>query len=198
MEKISDKQMQIFNFIKGFIDETGTPPSVREIGKAIGLNSPSSVQYHIDTLIDAGYLEKGNANQKRTLRIAKKGKTAYHVPLIGTVTAGKPILAVESIEDYIPVSLGSSKKELFALRVRGDSMINAAICNGDIVIVERTPIAENGDIIVALIDDEATVKRFFKEDGHFRLQPENDNYEPIIVDELIILGKITALIRNYD
>lgn len=198
MEKISEKQMQIFNFIKAFIDESGTPPSVREIASAVGLSSPSSVQYHIDALIEAGYLEKGDANRKRTLRIAKRGKTALHVPLIGTVTAGKPILAVESIEDYIPVSVNSKGSELFALRVKGDSMINAAICDGDIVIVERTPVAENGEIVVALIDDEATVKRFFKENGKFRLQPENEKYEPIIVDELIILGKITSLIRNYD
>ena len=198
MEKISDKQQEVFNFIKSFIDENGTPPSVREIGSAVGLKSPSSVQYHIDALKEAGYLEKGDANQKRMLKIAKRSTAAHYVPLLGTVTAGSPILAVESIEDYIPVPIKANSNELFALRVRGDSMINAAICSGDIVIVERTPVAENGDIIVALIDEEATVKRFYKENGHFRLQPENDNYEPIIVDELAVLGKVKALIRNYD
>ena len=198
MEKISKIQQQIFNYIKDAIDETGTPPSVREIGKAMDLKSTSTVQYHINALINAGYIEKGDANQKRTLRVAKKGINTSHVPLIGTVRAGNPILAVESIEDYIPVPVNSRGKELFALRVKGDSMINASIEEGDIVIVERTPTAENGDIVVALIEDEATVKRFFKENGHFRLQPENDNYEPIIVDELLILGRVTALIRNYD
>lgn len=198
MDKISNKQQQIFNFIKDFIDEKGTAPSVREIGEAVDLKSSSTVQYHIMALIDAGYLEKGEANQKRTLKLAKKGSNTYHVPLLGTVTAGKPILAVESIEDYIPVSINSKGKELFALRVKGDSMINAAICDGDIVIVERTPYAENGDIVVALIEDEATVKRFYAENGHFRLQPENENYEPIIVDELAVLGKIISLIRNYN
>ena len=197
MEKISKKQQEIFSFIKRFIDETGTPPSVREIGDAVNLKSPSTVHYHINALINAGYIEKGNANMKRTLRIAQKRSSTYHVPLLGTVTAGQPILAVESIEDYIPVSVSGGDKELFALHVRGDSMINASIFDGDIVIVERTPVAENGDIVVALIGDEATVKRFYKENGVFRLQPENDNYEPIIVDELAILGKVTALIRNY-
>lgn len=196
MKKISRKQQEIFDFIKSFIDETGTPPSVREIGSAVGLKSPSTVQYHINALVDLGYLEKGGSNMKRTLRIAKTVST-YHVPLLGTVTAGKPILAVESIEDYIPVPVNSGSAELFALRVRGDSMINASICDGDIVIVERTPVAENGEIVVALIEDEATVKRFYKEDGHFRLQPENDNYEPIIASELAVLGKVRALIRNY-
>ena len=198
MKKISKKEQLIFDFIKNFIDENGTPPSVREIAKAVELKSPSTVQYHLDALVDAGYLERGGANMKRTLRIAQRASNTYHVPLLGTVTAGKPILAIESIEDYIPVPLTSKSAELFALRVRGDSMINAAICDGDIVIVERTPVAENGEIVVALIEDEATVKRFYKEDGHFRLQPENENYEPIIVDELVILGKIKSLIRNYD
>ena len=197
MKKISKIEQQIFDYIKNFIDENGTPPSVREIGNAMGLKSSSTVQYHINALIDAGYLEKGNANMKRTLRIAKKGNT-HHIPLLGTVTAGKPILAIESIEEYVPVSFNPNGAEFFALRVRGDSMINAAICDGDIVIVERTPVAENGEIVVALIEDEATVKRFFKENGHFRLQPENDNYEPIIVDELVVIGKIKSLIRNYD
>jgi len=198
MKKISKKQTEVFNYIKSYIDENGVAPSVREIAKAVGLTSPSTVQHHIVALIEKGYLEKGDANQKRTLKIAKRSNTAQYVPLLGTVTAGKPILAIESIEDYIPAPVSGSGKELFALRIKGDSMINAAIEDGDIVIVERTPVAENGDIVVALIEDEATVKRFYKEDGHFRLQPENENYDPIIVDELAILGKITALIRNYD
>jgi len=198
MKRISKKQTEIFNFIKSFIDENGNSPTVREIAKAVNLSSPSSIQYHLSALIEAGYLEKGDANMKRTIKLAKRSSTAHYVPLLGTVTAGNPILAIESIEDYIPAPVNAGGNELFALRIKGDSMINASIEDGDIVIVERTPVAENGEIVVALIGDEATVKRFYKEDGHFRLQPENDNYEPIIVDELAVLGKVKALIRNYD
>ena len=197
MKKISEIEQRIFDYVRKFIDENGTPPSVREIGEVVGLKSTSTVQYHLNALVDAGYLERGGSNMKRTIRIAKKGNLT-HVPLLGTVTAGQPILAIESIEEYIPVSFNTNGGEFFALHVKGDSMINASICDGDIVIVERTPVAENGDIVVALMEDEATVKRFYKEDGHFRLQPENDNYEPIIVDELAILGKIRALVRNYE
>ena len=197
MKKISKIEQRIFDYIKNFIDENGTPPSVREIGREMGLKSSSTVQYHLNALVDSGYLEKGGTNMKRSIRNEKKGNI-HHVPLLGTVTAGQPILAIESIEEYIPVAFNAKGGEFFALHVKGDSMINASICDGDIVIVERTPVAENGDIVVALIGDEATVKRFYKEDGHFRLQPENDNYEPIIVEELAILGKIRALVRNYE
>ena len=171
---------------------------MREICKAVGVKSTSTVQYHLNALAEGGLIERGDANQKRSITIAGRSRRANYVPLVGTVTAGQPILAVESIEDYIPVPINSAGRELFALHVKGDSMINAAISDGDLVIVEKTPVAENGEIVVALIDDEATVKRFYKEDGHFRLQPENDNYEPIIVDELAVLGKVIALIRNYE
>lgn len=194
MEKISKRQQEIFNFIKGRLDETGIAPSVREIGEAVGLRSTSSVQYNLNILEDAGYIVR-DANLKRTVRIANM-KSAVSVPLVGTVTAGMPILATQMIEDYIPVS-GVSGNNLFALKVNGESMINAGILDGDIVIVEQCPTADNGDIVVALIGEEATVKRFFKEDGHFRLQPENDKFEPIIVEECAIAGKVKALIRNY-
>lgn len=194
MEKISKRQQEIFNFIKGRLDETGIAPSVREIGEAVGLRSTSSVQYNLNILEDAGYIVR-DANLKRTVRIANM-KSAVSVPLVGTVTAGMPILATQMIEDYIPVS-GVSGNNLFALKVRGESMINAGILDGDIVIVEQCPTADNGDIVVALVGEEATVKRFFKEDGHFRLQPENDKFEPIIVEECAIAGKVKALIRNY-
>lgn len=196
MQKISKTQSQIFDYIKDFIDNKGVAPSVREIGQAVGLSSTSSVQYHLNALEKAGYIER-DANLKRTLRLATNMPKATHVPLVGTVTAGKPILAVESIEEYIPVPIKNGNKKMFALHVRGDSMVNAAILDGDIVIVEQQPVAQNGDIVVALIEDEATVKRFYKENGHFRLQPENDNYDPIIVDTLNILGKVTTVIRNY-
>lgn len=194
MEKISKRQQEIFNFIKGRLDETGIAPSVREIGEAVGLRSTSSVQYNLNILEDAGYIVR-DANLKRTVRIANM-KSAVSVPLVGTVTAGMPILATQMIEDYIPVS-GVSGNNLFALKVKGESMINAGILDGDIVIVEQCPTADNGDIVVALVGEEATVKRFFKEDGHFRLQPENDKFEPIIIEECAIAGKVKALIRNY-
>lgn len=196
MQKISQIQQKIFDFIKNVIDERGIAPSVREIGQAMGLSSTSSVQYHLNALENAGYIQR-DANLKRTLRLADTMPKATHIPLVGTVTAGQPILAVESIEDYIPVPISRGGKNMFALRVRGDSMINAAILDGDIVIIEQQSVANNGDIVVALIDDEATVKRFYKENGHFRLQPENDSYDPIIVDSLTILGKVATVIRNY-
>ena len=198
MAKMKETRRKVFEYVKESIDERGVAPSVREICIAVGLKSTSTVQYHLNALVEEGLLERGDANQKRTLTISGRNQKAHYVPLVGTVTAGQPILAVESIEDYVPVPVNASGRELFALHVKGDSMINASICDGDLVIVEKTPVAENGEIVVALIDDEATVKRFYKEDGHFRLQPENDNYEPIIVDELAVLGKVVALIRNYE
>ncbi|MBE6817510.1 MAG: transcriptional repressor LexA [Ruminococcaceae bacterium] len=198
MDKLKKTQRKVFDYIRETIDEKGVAPSVREICAAVGVKSTSTVQYHINQLVEGGYLERGDLNKKRSLTISGRNTRANYVPLVGTVTAGQPILAVESIEDYIPVPVNAAGRELFALHVRGDSMINASICDGDLVIVEKTPVAENGEIVVALIDDEATVKRFYKEDGHFRLQPENEHYEPIIVDELAVLGKVVALIRNYE
>ncbi len=197
MDKINKTQELVFNYIKDVINERGIAPSVREIGSAVGLKSTSTVQYNLDALEKAGYIIR-DSQLKRTIRIANQGQRAVNVPLLGTVTAGQPILATQSIEEYIPVPINSAGKELFALRVKGDSMINAGILSGDIVVVDRTPVAENGDIVVALIEDEATVKRFFREKGHFRLQPENDDYEPIIVDELAVLGKVTMVIRKYE
>lgn len=195
MEKINKTQKKMFEYIKAVLSDRGIAPSVREIGAALGLKSTSTVQYNLNALEDAGYIER-DPNLKRTIRIAGVNRKTVTVPLLGTVTAGKPILAIEQIEEYIPVAM-NRPGNYFALHVRGDSMINAHILDGDIIIVEQTPIAENGDIVVALIDEEATVKRFYKEDGHFRLQPENDAYEPIITDELVILGKAATVIRNY-
>lgn len=195
MEKLNDKQKEIFEYIKEIISQRGIAPSVREIGSAVGLSSTSSVQYNLNALEEAGYITR-EANLKRTIRICGSAATVNHIPLLGTVTAGIPILATQQIEDYIALS-GVSGENLFALHVKGDSMINAGIYDGDIVVVEQTPVAENGDIVVALINDEATVKRFYKENGRFRLQPENDKYEPIIVDECAVLGKVKTLIRSY-
>lgn len=196
MKKMDLKQQQCLEFIKEYFDERGVAPTVREIETAMDYHSPSSAQYMLNSLEKAGYIER-DPLMKRTVRIKGFDTKAYHVPLVGTVTAGQPILAVESIEDYIPVPVKNKGKNMFALKVRGDSMINAGILDGDMVIVEKTPVASNGEIVVALIGDEATVKRFYKEKGHFRLQPENDVYEPIIVDEVSILGKVNMVIRKY-
>lgn len=197
LEQLSEKQQAVFDYIQQSLDKNGFAPSVREIASAVGYSSPSTVQYILDKLEDMGYIER-DANLKRTIRICNSsGSKSVQVPILGTVTAGNPILAVESIEDYISVPIKDTVNDCFALRVKGDSMIKAAILDGDLVIVERTPVAENGDIVVALMEDEATVKRFFKENGHFRLQPENDNYDPIIVDELAVLGRVKMVIRNY-
>ena len=195
MEKLNEKQSEIFEYIKEIISQRGMAPSVREIGEAVGLRSTSSVQYNLNVLENAGYIKR-DANLKRTIRICASAASVSHIPLIGTVTAGMPILATQQIEDYIALS-GINGSNLFALHVKGDSMINAGIFDGDIVVVEQTPVADNGEIVVALIDEEATVKRFYKENGHFRLQPENDKYDPIIVEECAILGRVKTLVRNY-
>lgn len=195
MNNISEKQNAIFEFIKETYATRGMSPTVREIGKAVGLTSTSSVQYNLDALEAAGYIKR-DPNLKRTIKICGSAEVIAVIPLVGTVTAGVPILATQQIEEYIAVS-GVSGSNLFALHIKGDSMINAGIYDGDIVVVDQTPVAENGEIVVALIDDEATVKRFYKENGHFRLQPENDEYEPIIVDECTILGRVKTLIRSY-
>ena len=195
MDRINETQQAVLNFIREVISQRGVAPSVREIGEAVGLRSTSTVQYNLNALEKAGYIER-DPNLKRTIRLAGGSSKATPVPLLGTVTAGVPILAQEQIEEYIPVALGKGG-DYFALHVRGSSMINAHIIDGDIIIVEKTPVAENGDIVVALVGDEATVKRFYKEKGRFRLQPENDKYQPIIVDECVILGRVKTLIRNY-
>ncbi len=191
MNNLSKTQNAIFEYIS----QTGVAPSVREIAAAVGLRSTSSVQYNLNILEEAGLIKR-DANLKRTIRLAGGAENIRHVPVIGTVTAGVPILATQQIEEYVAIS-GVTGDELFALHVKGDSMINAGILNGDIVIVNQTPVAENGEIVVALIDDEATVKRFYQENDYIRLQPENDEYPPIIVDNCTILGKVITLIRSY-
>ena len=197
MKTINETQKKIYEYLIERLQD-GVPPSVREIGAAVGLSSTSSVQANLDALEKAGYIQR-DPLKKRTIRILGRDDNVTHVPIVGTVTAGAPILAVEQIEGYLPYSGRVSRdKPLFALKVRGESMIWAGILSGDIVIVEKTPVAANGEIVVAMIDDEATVKRFYKENGHFRLQPENDAFKPIIVDEVIILGKVVGLMRYYD
>lgn len=196
MRPINDTQQKIYEFLCER-SQCGVPPSVREIGSAVGLRSTSSVQANLDALEEAGYIER-DPLLKRSIRVLGQAENVTSVPLLGTVTAGMPILAVEQIEGYIAYNGRVSRdKSLFALKVRGESMLWAGILDGDIVIAEKTPVAANGEIVVAMIEDEATVKRFYKENGHFRLQPENDAYEPIITNEVIILGKVVAIYRYY-
>ena len=200
MKKLSPKRLEILQYLTDFTEQNGYPPSIREICEAVNLRSPSTVHTHLKVLRDGGYLDK---DDHKTRAISLKGsRQGYRsVPLLGTVTAGLPITAIEEIEEYIPVpNLNGDSRDYFALHVRGDSMRDAGILDGDVIVVRKTPTCRNGDIVVALIEDEATVKRFYRERGHFRLQPENPDYEPIIVEEeegLVILGKVAALIRNY-
>lgn len=193
---ISKTQKKIYDFLRQKAME-GVPPTVREICAAVGLSSTSSVQAGLDALEREGYISR-DPMHKRSIRINGVAENVNHVPLLGTVTAGAPVLAFEDIMEYIPYNgPASTSGDLFALKVKGESMLNAGIFDGDIAVVERTPYANNGDIVVALVGDEATVKTFYKENGHFRLQPENDAYEPIIVNEVAILGKLKSIIRYY-
>ena len=196
MKPLTKSQQKVYDYIKDCLAESRIP-SVREICYATGLKSTSTVHLHLKTLEERGLIERDHG-MNRCIRLPGAEKTAS-VPVMGRVTAGMPILAVEDIEGYVTVSETFRRgRELFALRVVGESMINAGILDGDTVIVHRTPTAENGEIVVALVGEEATVKRFYKEKGHFRLQPENDSFEPIIVDEVVLLGKVIALFRNFD
>lgn len=206
MEKLGPKEQLIFDYIKDNIRKKGYSPSIRDICTALDIKSTSTVHICLDRLEKKGYIHK-EGGKSRTVRIdgltpddGGEEVDGLSVPILGKVTAGAPILAVENYEGYIryPVGLRPLPEgELFALRVSGTSMIEAGILDGDIVIVEKTATAENGDIVVALIDDEATVKTFYKEDGHFRLQPENRAMLPIIVTSLMILGKVVTSIRYY-
>ena len=191
--KLSENEKRVFEYIKQRLDE-GYPPTVREICAEFGFKSTSTAHRYIASLTEKGLLEKVN-NQNRAIKLV--GSSGVKVPLVGTVTAGQPITAIEDITDYLSFQPERHySNPLFALKVRGESMINAAILDGDIVIVEQVPVAENGEIVVAMVENEsATVKRFYKEEGHFRLQPENDSMEPIIVDEVKILGKVVAVLR---
>lgn len=193
MRKVTENEKMVFEFIKDRIEE-GYPPTVREICAEFGFKSTSTTHRYINNLTAKGLLEKGN-NRNRAIRLT--GGNGMKIPLVGTVTAGIPITAIEEITDYISFQPARHySNPLFALKVRGESMINAAILDGDMVVIEQTPYAENGDIVCALVDNEsATIKTFYKEDGHYRLQPENDTMDPIIVDEVSILGKVVGVVR---
>ena len=200
--KISDKQQEILNYIKDEILQKGYPPTVREICQRVNLKSTSSVHAHLEALEKNGYIRR-DPTKPRTIEICDDSfqmvrTEMVSLPVIGNVAAGQPILAEENIQDYFPVPADLVPNgESFVLNVRGESMINAGIFSGDKVFVNSKNVARNGDIVVALIDDSATVKTFYKENGHIRLQPENDTMDPIIVDDCQILGTVFGVFRFY-
>ena len=198
---LTKKEKLVFDYLVKTINENGFAPSVRDIVADLGIKSTSSVHLYLHNLEAKGFIEQ-DAGKKRTLRIcAPYARVAGKVPLLGSITAGSPILAVENFDGYVDLPWNNAKyssDELFALKVKGESMIEAGIFDGDVVIVRKTSYADNGQIVVALIDDEATVKTFYREDGHFRLQPENRTMNPIIVDDVALLGVIVASFRQYE
>ena len=200
MSELKDKQLLIYEFLKDFTSQKGYPPTVREICKAVGLKSTSSVHGHLKQLEKEGLIKR-DPTKPRALEIVDSviKKEMINVPIIGKVTAGLPILANENIEDSFPLPLDYVKhnNDLFMLKVSGSSMIKAGILDGDFAIIERTQTASNGDKIVALIENEATLKTFYRENDNIRLQPENDEMEPIIVDNCSILGKLIGIYRTY-
>ena len=200
--KISAKQQQILDYIKDEILKKGYPPTVREIGETVNLKSTSSVHSHLETLEKNGYIKR-DPTKPRAIEICDDSfqivrTEMVSLPVIGNVAAGEPILAEQNIEDYFPVPADMVPKgESFILKVRGDSMINVGIFSGDRIFVNSCNTANNGDMVVAMIEDGATVKTFYKENGHIRLQPENDNMDPIIVDDCQIVGKVFGVFRFY-
>lgn len=198
--KISKKQLEILEYIKEQILSRGYPPAVREICEAVNLKSTSSVHSHLETLEKNGYIRR-DPTKPRAIEIIDDTfnltrREMVQVPIIGYVAAGEPLLAQENIQDYFPIPVDfMPNKDTFMLEVKGESMINAGILNGDYVLVEKDCTAQNGDMVVALVEDGATVKTFYKEEGVYRLQPENDFMAPIIVDQVEILGKVIGVFR---
>ena len=205
MEKLTGRQNYILQVLKKLIAKNGYPPTVREIGEEANLSSPATIHFHLTKLEEKGYIKK-NDNKNRTIEILvpneylEKEEGIVDVPLLGKVTAGTPIEAIETPDEYfsLPTNLFSTKNDIFTLKVSGESMINVGIYDGDILVVERTNTAKNGDTVVAMnTENEVTVKTFYKEDGYFRLQPENDTMDPIILKEVTILGKAIGLYRKF-
>ena len=205
MEKLTGKQKFILDILKKMIAKNGYPPTVREIGEEAHLSSPATIHFHLKQLEEKGYIKKDD-NKNRTLEILvpneylETNDKIVDVPLLGKVTAGSPIEAIEMPDEYfsLPANLISTKEETFTLKVSGESMINVGIYDGDILIVERRNTARNGETVVAMNDNnEVTVKTFYKENGYFRLQPENDTMDPIILKECTILGKVVGLYRKF-
>lgn len=204
MKQLSEKEKKVLEFITDAIRSEGYPPTVRDIQNALHIKSTATVHSYLARLEEKGCIRR-DPGKSRSMRIGEENGEKEHsrttkVPVVGRVAAGTPILAVENYEGYVDFPVLNSQygcSQLFALRIAGTSMINAGILDGDIVVIAKTNLAENGEIVVALVNDEATVKRFYKENGHFRLQPENPAMEPIIVDEVYILGKVVAVLRYY-
>ena len=198
MKTLSPKQQQIYDYIIAFSAEHGYPPSVREIGAYVGLKSPSTVHFHLKGLESAGLIHKAEG-KTRSITVSPSETEAPEdkVPVVGSVAAGSPILAQECIEDYLTFDTGGRPGEYFALKVRGESMKYAGILPGDLVIVHQQADARNGEIVVALFEEEATVKTLRRKDGHVWLMPENPDYEPIDGEGCAILGKVTAVVRRY-
>ncbi|WP_238901028.1 transcriptional repressor LexA [Clostridium sp. YIM B02500] len=201
MSDEKDKQSEIYEFLKSYTESKGYPPSVREICEAVSLRSTSTVHGHLKRLEKKGMIKR-DPSKPRALEIAELSipkKEMINIPIIGKITAGLPILATENIEDTftLPLDFIKHDRELFMLRVSGESMVNAGIRDNDLAIIESAQTAINGDIVVALIEDSATIKRFFKEKDHIRLQPENDAMDPIIVDDCMILGKLVGIFRSF-
>ena len=200
--KITDKQREILEYIKAEILNRGYPPAVREICEAVKLKSTSSVHAHLETLEKNGYIRR-DPTKPRAIEIVDENfnltrREMVNVPIVGKVAAGEPILAVENIENYFPIPAEFMPNEpTFILQVQGESMINAGILYGDYVLVQQQPTANDGDMVVALVDDSATVKTFYKENGYYRLQPENDFMDPIIVSEVMIMGKVIGTFRFF-
>lgn len=200
--KISDKQREILEYMKEEILSKGYPPSVREICSAVHLKSTSSVHAHLETLEKNGYIRR-DPTKPRAIEIVDDSfnltrRELVNVPILGDVAAGQPLLAIDNIMGYFPLSPEFvNNKQTFMLHVKGESMINAGIFNGDLLVVEQTSVARNGEIVVALIEDSATVKTFYKEKDYIRLQPENDTMDPIIVKDVTILGRVIGLYRQF-
>lgn len=200
--KISDKQREILEYIKAEILNKGYPPAVREICEAVKLKSTSSVHAHLETLEKNGYIRR-DPTKPRAIEIVDENfnltrREMVNVPIVGRVAAGEPILAVENIENYFPIPAEFMPNEqTFILQVQGESMVNVGILDGDYILVEQQTTANDGDMVVALVDDSATVKTFYKENGYYRLQPENDFMEPIIVSDVMIMGKVIGTFRFF-
>lgn len=205
MERLTDRQNQILDTIKKFIAKNGYPPTVREIGTLLNLSSPATTHFHLNRLENKGYIRKSKS-KNRSLELLVPNEyldtndEITNIALIGTITAGNPIEAIENPNEYfsVPTSILPKRKEVFALNIKGNSMINKGINNGDIVIIEKTKTANNGEIVAAMTDEyEVTLKTFYKEKNHIRLQPENDTMEPIILENCVILGKAIGLYRKF-
>ncbi len=203
MEPLTDKQKRVLDFIEQEVSKWNYPPSVREICKALNIRSTATVHGYLDILQEKGYIAR-EATKPRAIKLLRNVSgetemTCSFAPLIGKITAGQPILAAENREGFFPVPdhLTTGEYDCFVLQVSGESMVNAGINDGDYVIIRQQDTADNGEIVAVLMEDEATIKRFFRENGHYRLQPENDAYEPILVSEIKIIGKVVGLFRKF-